>query len=82
VLLTTILLHDHSHPINQTPPTCDAIGEVIDCYDFQNYEEVCWMIQTLYSPSTTAFSQLSQLTSDDEAKGLAKQLDLLLENMV
>lgn len=81
-MLTTILLHDHSHPISQAPPSCDVIGEVIDCYDFQNYEEVCWMVQTIYSPSTVAFSINKDMISDQETRELTKQLELLLENMV
>lgn len=55
---------------------------MIDCYDFQNYEEVCWMVQTIYSPTTVAFSLNKQMLSDEEASNLTRQLELLLENMV
>lgn len=83
VLLTTILLHDASHRASHSPPTCSDIGEIIDCYDFESYEEVCWMIQTTYSTTTLAFFQKKNgITSEEEAEGLARQLELLLENMV
>lgn len=78
MLLTTILLHDYSHHISQVPPSCDVIGEIIDCYDFQNYEEVCWMVQTIYSPTTAAFSLNKQMVSDEETRELTHQLELLL----
>ncbi len=44
VLLTTILITDSRLTLAKELPNCNEIGDVVDRYDFQRYEEVCWYV--------------------------------------
>lgn len=77
-MLTTILTHDSTHALSKHLISCSDIGDAIDRYDFESYEEVCWLISSVYSKQSIN----ARARSEEEAANLARQLDLLLENMV
>ncbi len=47
-LLATILINDGFHRSSKNTLSCSDIGDIIDRYDFESYEETCWMIEAVY----------------------------------
>ena len=70
VLLATILLRDPKHKLAQEAPSTSDIGDVIDRYDFEKYEEVCWLIEAIYCREKALGKERF---SEEEGKALASQ---------